>query len=138
MRLPALLPALLLGLAPLGLLAETLGPPLSGAEFDALTQGKTITYSESGSVYGIEEYRPGRKVVWAFEEGRCEEGSWFEDGSLICFDYHDPDVGLQCWSFHLRGGELVAFFEGRQENEPLVSLQESDARLNCPGPDVGV
>ena len=119
-------------------LAQEVGPPLSAEEFDALTRGKTITYAEAGRIYGIEEYRPGRKVVWAFAEGDCREGDWFAQGAQICFDYHDPETGLQCWTFHRRGKDIVAWFEGERSGEPLVSLQESPEPLNCPGPEIGV
>jgi hypothetical protein len=129
---------LALCLAPAAGFSEEIGPALSADAFDALTRGKTITYSTGGETYGIEQYRPGHKVVWAFAEGDCEEGDWFQQGEQICFDYHDAAVGLQCWTFHLRGTDLVAWFEGKQDAEPLVSLQQSDKALNCPGPEVGV
>lgn len=130
--------SLALLLAPLGALAEDIGPPLTAEQFDALTRGKTITYSAGSITYGIEEYRPGRRVVWAFAEGDCEEGDWFQQGEQICFDYHSPDVGLQCWTFHMQGNALVAWFEGKKDGSPLVSLDTSDKPLNCPGPEVGV
>ncbi|MBZ4022703.1 hypothetical protein CKO11_09560 [Rhodobacter sp. TJ_12] len=130
--------ALALCLVPLTTAADDIGPPLSAEQFDALTLGKTITYSADGAVYGIEEYRPGRRVVWAFSEGNCQEGDWFAMGDQICFDYHMPEVGLQCWTFHQRGDDLVAWFEGDRAGEPLVSLRESPAPLNCPGPEIGV
>lgn len=122
---------------PCAVLAEDLGPPMDAAQFDARTLGKTITYSAGGAPYGIEEYRPGRKVVWAFAEGDCREGDWFQLNDQICFDYHDQ-TPLQCWTFHDSPDGLVARFEGRDDGEPLVSLKESDAPLNCPGPSVGV
>jgi len=131
----AVLPFLAL---PLAADEVAIGPPLNAAEFDAMTLGKTITYSSNGTTYGIEEYRPGHKVVWAFAEGDCEEGDWFQQGEQICFDYHDTAVGLQCWTFHKRGKDLVAWFEGKTDQEPLVSLETSETSLNCPGPDVGV
>lgn len=133
---PVLILAALL-LAPLPALAEDLGPPMTADQFDARTVGKTITYSSGGQAYGIEEYRPGHKVVWAFAEGDCREGDWFQEGEQICFDYHD-ETGLQCWTFHDGPDGLVALFEGRADGEPLVSLEESPEPLNCPGPDVGV
>ncbi len=130
--------SLALALTPLAAPAEDIGPPLTAAQFDALTLGKTITYSAGDTTYGIEEYRPGRKVVWAFAAGDCEEGDWFQQGEQICFDYHNADVGLQCWTFHLQGEALVAWFEGKRDGAPLVSLDTSAAPLNCPGPEVGV
>lgn len=117
--------------------AAEIGPPMTAAQFDARTRGKTITYSAGGRPYGIEEYRPGQKVVWAFEGAECREGDWFQRDDQICFDYHD-DSGLQCWTFHDAAGGLVARFEGGTADEPLISLQESSEPLNCPGPDIGV
>lgn len=128
---------LLLALAAAPLRAAEIGPPMTAEQFDARTLGKTITYSAGGQVYGIEEYRPGHKVVWAFAEGECHEGDWFQQGAQICFDYHD-DTPLQCWTFHDSPDGLVARFEGRGDGEPLISLKESPAPLNCPGPDLGV
>lgn len=136
MRLSPLLALLLLAL-PLSAAAQDLGAPMDAAQFDARTLGKTITYSAGGVPYGIEQYRPGRKVVWAFAEGDCREGDWFQQGAQICFDYHD-ETPLQCWTFHDSPAGLVARFEGRSDDEPLVSLKESTVPLNCPGPEVGV
>ncbi|RWR35156.1 hypothetical protein D2T29_01410 [Sinirhodobacter populi] len=114
-----------------------IGPPMTAEEFDARTRGKTIEYTAQGQPYGVEEYRPGRKVVWAFEGDDCREGDWFQRDDQICFDYHD-DTGLQCWTFHDSPDGLVAFFEGRNDGDPLISLRESTVPLNCPGPDLGV
>lgn len=133
---PALILALL-ALAPIAAWADDLGPPMTAEQFDARTVGKTITYSSGGQAYGVEEYRPGHKVVWAFAEGDCREGEWFQQGEQICFDYHD-DSGLQCWTFHDSPAGLVAKFQGSDQSEPLISLKESTEPLNCPGPEVGV
>ncbi|MFD2174178.1 hypothetical protein [Rhodobacter lacus] len=138
MRPRSLVLVFALAVAPAFAGAQDLGPPLTAEQFGALTLGKTITYSAEGEVYGIEEYRPGHKVVWAFAEGECKEGDWFAQGDQICFDYHEPTVGLQCWTFHQGPEGLVAWFEGRQDGEPLVSLRESTEPLNCPGPEIGV
>lgn len=117
--------------------ATGLGPPLTAEEFDARTQGKTVTYSIAGTPYGTEEYRPGHKVVWAFEGDDCREGDWFQQGPQICFDYHD-ETPLQCWTFHDTPGGLVALFEGDPAVQPLTSLSISEEPLNCPGPHLGV
>ncbi|MCL7464377.1 hypothetical protein [Phaeovulum sp. NW3] len=111
--------------------------PLDAAEFDARTQGRTITYSAYGQPYGVEQYLPGRRVLWAFEGGACKEGTWFQQGEMICFDYRD-DGGLQCWTFHDTPEGLMARFLGDPGAEPLVSLSESPEPLDCPGPEVGV
>lgn len=127
----------ILALAPLSAWGQDLGPPLTAEQFDARTRGRTIEYSSAGTAYGIEEYRPGRKVVWAFEGAECREGDWFPRDDEICFDYHD-DSGLQCWTFHDTPGGLVALFQGDPTSEPLMSQKEGTVPLNCPGPDVGV
>lgn len=112
-------------------------PPLDAAAFEARTLGRTITYSAYGSAYGIEQYLPDRRVVWAYSEGECKSGHWFEQAGQICFAYEN-EPGLQCWTFHDTVAGLTAYFDGDQENEPLVSLSESPIPLVCTGPDVGV
>ncbi len=114
-------------LLPLAALAEG---PLDAASFDARTLGRTITYSQNGEVYGIEEYLPDRRVRWAFVGGECHEGTWFQDGEDICFFYEDG-ADLQCWQFSDTEAGLVARFRGNPDNEPLVSLAETRAPLAC-------
>lgn len=119
------------------LLTAPLPDPLSAEDFDARTRGRTITYSAFGQPYGVEQYLPGRQVVWAFEGSACKRGTWFQHDRMICFDYRD-DSGLQCWTFHDTKAGLIARFMGDATGEPLISLQESTEPLICPGPDVGV
>ena len=52
-------PLLALILSATPTLAET---PLSGPEFDAATQGATITYDYGGGLFGTEEYLADRRV----------------------------------------------------------------------------
>ncbi|MBK5946752.1 hypothetical protein CCR83_09980 [Rhodobacter veldkampii DSM 11550] len=134
MRAPALLPALGLILLALPLGAET---AMTAAEFDARTLGRTITYSQSGVIYGVEQYLPGRQVRWAFEGGECKTGHWFEQGGMICFTY-DNQPELQCWTFHDQPEGLMARFWGAPDDTPLISLEESADPLACAGPDIGV
>lgn len=112
------------------------GTPLDAQGFDARTVGRTITYSAGGFAYGTEQYLPGQKVLWAFEGDLCKEGTWFQDGAYICFDYQDEN-GLQCWTFFDTPEGLTARFRGDPASEPLVSLVESPKPLACQGPDVG-
>ncbi|AWD22895.1 hypothetical protein [Fuscovulum blasticum] len=111
--------------------------PMTGAEFDAYVTGKTLTYSQFGSVFGIEEYLPGRKVRWKFTADDCQYGSWYEKGDLICFVYeYDPDE--HCWTFWTDGGKLKALSVDNAPGEELTEVARSPEGLNCPGPDVGV
>jgi hypothetical protein len=117
--------------------AETASPPLSAAEFDARTVGRTMFYSSKGRPYGAEQYLPGRRVVWAFLGDDCRTGRWYEEAGYICFVYEDAN-DPQCWTFHEEGGELIARFRGDPASAPLIAVQQSPEPLACLGPDVGV
>lgn len=132
MRIPAL--ALIFSLLPAVTLAEA---PMTAAEFEAATTGRTLTYAEGGQVYGVEQYKPGRRVLWAFRGDQCREGIWYEDAGDICFIYeHDPTP--QCWQFHKRPGGMTARFMGRDAGTDLSVVAETSDPLLCAGPDVGV
>jgi hypothetical protein len=118
----------------LPLAAET---PMSAAEFDAYTRGKTLFYSDGGIDFGAEEYLPNRRVLWTFLDGECVEGTWYEAGGLICFDYEDFEAH-QCWSFFEGPSGLIARFENDPTRQPLYETRESREPLQCIGPKVGV
>lgn len=127
------LTALLL-LAALPVAAET---PLSAEAFEAYTTGKTLTYSAGGFPFGIEEYRPGRRVRWSYLDGECEEGEWYPAGEMICFIYEAyPDH--QCWTFYLRDEKLFARFENDPDATELYETHQSREPMQCLGPKVGV
>jgi hypothetical protein len=128
---------LALALVPLPALADP-GPPLTGAAFEAYTTGRTLTYALGGQVFGTEQYLPGRRVMWAFAEDRCQRGTWYEEAEFICFVYEDEPGNPQCWTFHLDDGRLLARFAGDAPGSELAEVAQSDKPLNCPGPDVGV
>lgn len=112
--------------------AET---PLSGAEFDAYTSGRTITYTADGQAFGAETYLRRQRVRWSFLQGECQEGHWFADGSDICFVYENLE-GPQCWQFFLTATGLRADFVGGGSAPLFESATEQE--LICPGPDVGM
>lgn len=118
----------------------SLGPPLTGAEFEAYATGKTLTYSDGALVWGQEQYLPGHQVVWAFADAPCEYGSWTEitlpdSGPALCFTYEDHPEDLNCWQFfHGPKGLVAQFMEG---GAPLSELGQSPEPMNCPGPEVG-
>lgn len=114
-------------------LAET---PITATEFEAHVTGKTLTYEQFTSVFGIEEYLPDRKVRWSTAPNECQYGSWYPQGANICFVYeYDPTPA--CWTFWLRNGALVALSTDGVAGEELHEVQASDQGLPCPGPDVG-
>lgn len=129
----ALLLAVLLAATPC--LAED--PSMTAADFDAYVTGKTLTYSQFGSVFGIEEYLPNRKVRWAFTEDICQYGSWYEQAGNICFVYeYDPDP--HCWTFWKDGDGLRALSVNDAPGSELSEVAQTDQPLACAGPDVGV
>ena len=46
-------------------------PLLTADDFDALTKGRTMTWSEFGTVYGVEQYLPNRQVRWTVVGDDC-------------------------------------------------------------------
>ena len=134
MRLPALL--LALGLA-VPLAAAEPGRPLTAAEFDAATVGRTLYYNSGGLAYGAEQYLPGRRVIWAFMGDDCRKGEWYEQDGFICFVYEDTPEP-QCWTFFKAAGGLTARFRGDPLGLPLVAVEESTEPMQCLGPDLGV
>lgn len=109
--------------------------PLTAREFEALTTGRTITYSSGGTYYGTEQYLPGRRVIWTFGS-TCREGTWAPDGDMICFTYEDRTES-SCWQFRRRDGGLAAWSGDDLEGEPLISTDQSRVPMAC-GPQVGV
>lgn len=111
--------------------------PVSVAEFEAYATGKTLTYALGGTVYGAEQYLPGRRVVWAFKGEECREGFWYEEAGQACFVY-DPAQGPQCWTFRRDGAGLRAWFSEDPVGAEPALVQESAQPLVCAGPDLGV
>ena len=126
--------SLILGLSPIPALADT---PMTGAEFEAYSAGKTLTYAMGGVVWGTEEYKANRRVMWAFTEAECREGFWFEQGDQICFIYEDPN-DPKCWWFYLGASGLRARFATDPPDMELSEVADSPEPLGCLGPDVGV
>jgi hypothetical protein len=110
--------------------------PVGVAEFEAFATGKTLSYAVGGTVYGAEQYLPGRRVVWAFKGQQCRKGFWYEEAGQVCFVYED-EPAAQCWTFSRDGDGLLAGFTGDPEGAEPVRVQEGDP-LTCAGPDLGV
>ncbi len=129
---------------PAGLLALLLAAPadaaddtaMTAAEFEAYVEGKTLYYSGLGGDFGIEQYLPGRRVVWRFLEDDCQYGKWYEnDTNQICFVYEE-DPTPKCWTFWTEDGRLAARFENNPGAELYEARQTTDP-LQCRGPAVG-
>lgn len=111
-----------------------LGPPLTAAEFDAYATGKTLSYAQSGTIWGTEQYLPGRQVLWAPTNQTCEYGTWHDDNGAICFEY-EASPGPNCWLFYMGPQGLLAQFIGG--GTLLSEIANSAEPLNCPGPLIG-
>lgn len=126
--------AVILGLVAAPVWAQT---PLTALEFDALTQGKSMTWSEFGQVYGVEHYLPNRRVRWTLLGDTCVEGSWYAQGSAICFQYDDtPDP--VCWEMTPAPTGLNASLVGRAGESAFVVIEPTAEPMACLGPEVGV
>ncbi|RVT87059.1 hypothetical protein DXV76_02935 [Rhodobacteraceae bacterium CCMM004] len=124
----------LLVFAALPVRAET---PLSAAEFEAFTTGKTLWYEAGGITYGVEEYLPGRRVRWSFLDDECKDGTWYEEAGYICFAYENG-LGPQCWQFFRDGDGLRARFRGDSAQSDLYGARQLDREMICTGPRIGV
>jgi hypothetical protein len=131
--------ALLASLAaavPIPVLAER---AVTADEFEEMTSGLTYHFERDGRPFGSEQYFTDKRVIWAFEEGQCQRGIWFENASgQICFVYED-DPEPQCWLFlEMPGGGFNARVVGADPAEDLVTSSVDEEPLDCPLPDLGV
>jgi len=133
MRLLLILLAFLTSLPQTGRAIE----PMGAEEFDRYTQGKTLFYGFDGTAYGVERYLPGRRVIWSFLDGRCQEGIWYEEAGQICFVYEDNSQP-QCWRFMLTPEGLNARFQNDPQATELYESGDVDDEMICLGPEVGV
>lgn len=105
-------------------------PALDAEGFDRLTTGRTMdTYDAETGLYGVEQFLPGRRVLWQDAEG-CVHGTWAQVGAQICFDYESTPSRRICWSYHDQGDHILGRFEGRNDTVPIL-LYPSASRLSC-------
>ena len=128
--LPALLAVGLVG-------AAHAQDPLTADQFDALTLGRTMTWSEFGRVYGVEQYLPDRRVRWTFLGDVCDTGHWYPQGTAICFQY-DTNPGPVCWEISETATGLAAHLVGDPPDIAPVQIVDTTEPLACFGPEVGV
>jgi hypothetical protein len=112
-------------------------PSLTAEAFDALTQGRTMTWSEFGQVYGVEQYLPDRQVRWTVLGDDCITGHWFVRGPEICFLYEDNPT-THCWDITLGGTGMLAHYSSKPSGTAPVEVTETTEPMACFGPRVGV
>ncbi|OYW60703.1 MAG: hypothetical protein B7Z10_00155 [Rhodobacterales bacterium 32-66-7] len=126
--------ACVLGLAAAPLAAET---PIGAERFDALTEGRSMTWSEFGQVYGVEQYLPGRRVRWTLLGDTCVEGVWYAEGTAICFAYEDRPDPI-CWEMTETATGLNAALVSTVGDSAFVVIEDATEPMACFGPEVGV
>ena len=63
---------------------------MTGEEFEAFVQGRTMnTYKETG-LSGVETFLPDRHTRWRSLD-RCLKGTWTEEDGTICYTYEGVD-----------------------------------------------
>lgn len=117
-------------------LPATAQSPMDAASFEAHTGGRTLFFYSNGEAYGVERYKPDRRVTWSFLDGQCKEGRWYQDGPYICFLYEDI-ADPQCWTFYPEGSGMRAEFRGEEGGTVLYQAGEADEPMQCVGPEVG-
>lgn len=112
---------------------------VSADEFAAMVEGRTLRFDRYGEPFGAEQYFEDGRVIWAFEDGACQRGIWFENAEgKICFVY-DSEATPQCWDFiEVDGDAFHARAEGAEPEADLVARRFGDEDLDCPLPDLGV
>ncbi len=111
-------------------------PAMTADAFDAFTRGKTMTWSDGGAAYGVEQYLPDRRVRWTIIGDTCVTGHWYAEADLICFQYEHRE-GPACWTIRQTGDTLVAVDIDDPQGLLPVTVAETDAPLACFGPEVG-
>ncbi|MEO1639179.1 MAG: hypothetical protein AAFU41_08030 [Pseudomonadota bacterium] len=104
---------------------------MTGAEFEAHVEGRTITFrSGLNPLYGVERYLPGRRVMWSSEEGICQYGVWFESKGDICFRYeHDPEH--KCWAITMEPEGMRVEFTTRPGTLTIFEVPDVETPLIC-------
>ncbi|KAA9010225.1 hypothetical protein [Histidinibacterium aquaticum] len=120
--------ALLCALAAAPLHAET---PLDAESFEALVEGRTLTFEIAGEPYGIERYMEGRRVIWSFLDGQCTQGEWYQQGEAICFVYDRAPDDPQCWEIYDEGERLRTVFLSGEQRSTLYEARPGDEELVC-------
>lgn len=112
--------------------------PMTAEEFEAHVEGRTLTFHFEGQAYGVEQYLPQRRVLWAFVGDQCQHGVWYPRGDMICFLYEEnPDE--QCWHFYNSGRGLRGVFVGPDgPGTELYEVKNNSTPMQCPGPGLGV
>jgi hypothetical protein len=113
-------------------------PVVAPRDFERLSEGRTMTFTLYGEPFGAEQFFSGRRSLWQYADGDCEEGLWHAEGDAICFVYPSSPAP-HCWHFRGSGGAYTAhLLENGVETGFVIDLDTiGDQPLACAGPRVG-
>ncbi|MEJ6708178.1 MAG: hypothetical protein QNK92_05090 [Amylibacter sp.] len=110
---------------------------VTAEEFQSLSQGKTMYFSQNGFFFGAEQFYNRRRSLWQNNAKECLDGEWYVKEDFICFNY-DLDTDPSCWHFFKKGGSFYARSEGTASKDFDIFMYNIDTKpLDCKGPDVG-
>ena len=115
---------------------DTPAPSMTVEEFEAYVTGRTLTFGTRGVPYGVEQFKEGRRVLWAFIGEECRRGVWYPQGDQICFVYED-EPRTHCWYFWMTDEGLRARFADDGPGDELYEIEQSPRPMFCPGPQIG-
>lgn len=113
---------------------------LTGKQFDALSHGTTMHFSESDEFYGSEQFFSNQRTVWRAEDGSCINGKWTYEAPAICFVYDDGS-GPFCWMIEGDAQDMTVTSTRREAGAPplVLELSRQDKQpVLCTGPLFGV
>lgn len=105
---------------------------IPAAEWRAMAEGRSLTYTIGGEFWAMEHYTPGTdRVTLQFYDGTCLEGRWEYVEPLYCFYWEGEEPS--CFR-HARLGAEILVLETRDgvETGALQTMSGvSDAPLAC-------
>ena len=105
--------------------------PMTGAEFDAYVTGRILSFGTIGDpTFGVEQYLPGRRVIWSTGNGECRNGVWYESKGDICFRY-DDDPEPKCWAIYQEDTGIRAIFTTRPDTTVIFEAEDYSVPLIC-------
>jgi hypothetical protein len=104
--------------------AETLITP---SEFEKLSTGKTLYFTQDGESYGAEQFFKGQRTKWRFSDGNCEKGEWFSHKDMFCFNY-EGGLETQCWHFFKTDDNGYAARAEGAPKEEVINLESIDRK----------
>ena len=110
---------------------------ITADEFQRLSEGKTMYFSQDGFFFGAEQFYTRRRSLWQNRGEDCLDGEWYAKDDMICFEY-SLETDPACWFFFENGGNYYARSEGATSSKFDIFMYNRDTKpLDCKGPDYG-